>query len=36
MIEGFRHKGLKRLYEEDDRKLLPGTGWTYSRDSDRA
>ncbi len=23
MIEGFRHKGLKRLYEEDDRKLLP-------------
>src|ERR1700687_301961 len=23
MIEGFRHNGLKRLYEDDDRKLLP-------------
>jgi toxin HigB-1 len=23
MIEGFRHKGLRRLYEDDDRKLLP-------------
>lgn len=23
MIESFRHKGLKRLYEDDDRKLLP-------------
>jgi proteic killer suppression protein len=23
MIESFRHKGLKRFYEDDDRKLLP-------------
>jgi toxin HigB-1 len=23
MIENFRHKGLKRLYENDDPKLLP-------------
>lgn len=23
MIESFRHKGLRRLYEDDDRKLLP-------------
>lgn len=23
MIESFRHKGLRRLYENDDRKLLP-------------
>ncbi len=23
MIEGFRHKGLRRFYENDDRKLLP-------------
>jgi proteic killer suppression protein len=23
MIESFRHKGLMRLYEDDDRKLLP-------------
>jgi proteic killer suppression protein len=23
MIEGFRHKGLKRLYEDNDRRLLP-------------
>jgi proteic killer suppression protein len=23
MIESFRHKGLKRFYEADDRKLLP-------------
>ena len=23
MIEGFRHKGLKRLHENDDRRLLP-------------
>ena len=23
MIEGFRHKGLQRLYEEDDRRKLP-------------
>ena len=22
MIEGFRHKGLRRFYENDDRKLL--------------
>lgn len=23
MIEGFRHKGLQRLYEKDERKGLP-------------
>ncbi len=23
MIESFRHKGLKRLFEDDDPKLLP-------------
>ncbi len=23
MIETFRHKGLRRFYENDDRKLLP-------------
>ena len=23
MIESFRHKGLKRLYEDDDRSKLP-------------
>jgi len=23
MIENFRHKGLRRLYQNDDRKLLP-------------
>ena len=23
MIEGFRHKGLRRLYEDQDRRLLP-------------
>jgi toxin HigB-1 len=23
MIESFRHKGLRRFYENDDRKLLP-------------
>ena len=23
MIESIRHKGLRRLYEDDDRKLLP-------------
>ena len=23
MIDSFRHKGLRRLYEDDDRKLLP-------------
>ncbi|PKQ02013.1 MAG: peptidase [Alphaproteobacteria bacterium HGW-Alphaproteobacteria-12] len=23
MIRSFRHKGLKRLYEEDDRRKLP-------------
>jgi toxin HigB-1 len=23
MIEGFRHKGLRRFYEEDNRKHLP-------------
>ena len=23
MIEGFRHKGLQRLYKEDDRRKLP-------------
>lgn len=23
MIEGFRHKGLKRFYENDDPRLLP-------------
>jgi toxin HigB-1 len=23
MIESIRHKGLRRFYEEDDRKLLP-------------
>ena len=23
MIASFRHKGLKRLYEDDDRRLLP-------------
>jgi proteic killer suppression protein len=23
MIEGFRHKGLKRLYEDEDRRSLP-------------
>jgi proteic killer suppression protein len=23
MIESFRHKGLRRLYDDDDRKLLP-------------
>jgi proteic killer suppression protein len=23
MIESFRHKGLKRLYEQDDRSKLP-------------
>jgi proteic killer suppression protein len=23
MIEGFRNKGLKRFYEDDDRKHLP-------------
>ena len=23
MIKGFRHKGLKRLYEKDDRRKLP-------------
>ena len=23
MIESFRHKGLKRFYEDDDRKHLP-------------
>jgi toxin HigB-1 len=23
MIESFRHKGLRRFYEKDDRKLLP-------------
>jgi proteic killer suppression protein len=23
VIEGFRHKGLQRLYEEDDRRKLP-------------
>jgi len=23
MIERFRHKGLRRFYENDDRKLLP-------------
>lgn len=23
MIESFRHKGLRRLYEDDDGKLLP-------------
>jgi proteic killer suppression protein len=23
MIEGFRHKGLRRLYEDEDRRLLP-------------
>ncbi len=23
MIESFRHKGLKRLYEDDDHRLLP-------------
>ena len=23
MIEGIRHKGLKRFYENDDRRLLP-------------
>jgi toxin HigB-1 len=23
MIESFRHNGLRRLYEDDDRKLLP-------------
>jgi proteic killer suppression protein len=23
MIESFRHKGLRRLYEDDDRKLMP-------------
>jgi proteic killer suppression protein len=23
MIESFRHKGLKRLYEDDERRLLP-------------
>jgi proteic killer suppression protein len=23
MIESFRHKGLRRLYEDDDRKSLP-------------
>ena len=23
MIESFRHKGLQRLYEEDDRRKLP-------------
>jgi proteic killer suppression protein len=23
MIESFRHKGLRRLYEDDDRKALP-------------
>ena len=23
MIEGFRHKGLRRLFEDDDRRLLP-------------
>jgi proteic killer suppression protein len=25
MIEGFRHKGLRRLYEDEDRRLLPPT-----------
>ncbi len=25
MIEGFRHKGLQRLYEKDERKGLPAT-----------
>ncbi len=23
MIVSFRHKGLRRLYEDDDRRLLP-------------
>jgi len=23
MIESFRHKGLRRFYEEDDRRQLP-------------
>ena len=23
MIQSFRHKGLKRLHDEDDRRLLP-------------
>ena len=23
MIEGFRHKGLRRLYEDEDRRSLP-------------
>ncbi len=23
MIESFRHNGLRRLYDDDDRKLLP-------------
>jgi proteic killer suppression protein len=23
MIESFRHKGLRRFYEDDDRRLLP-------------
>ncbi len=23
MIEGFRHKGLKKLFEEDDRRKIP-------------
>ena len=23
MIESFRHKGLRRFYEDDDRKALP-------------
>jgi len=23
MIESFRHKGLRRLYEDDDRNKLP-------------
>jgi proteic killer suppression protein len=23
VIEGFRHKGLQRLYEDDDRRKLP-------------
>jgi hypothetical protein len=23
MIESFRHKGLKRLYQQDDRSKLP-------------